>query len=132
MFIVPRILDGVSLLPQDDEFNPRHAFIDGICHSKILQIGPHASTFVWQIPGLKITLYIANRSRLKVFVVVEMNCNSLENICSWPVTWYLVRPNPVAQWHYCYFTGKVSRLPMDLQKPQKFSTSSDLQYTQCL
>ena len=39
-------------------------------------------------PGLKITPYITNRSRLKVFVVVEMNCNSLENICSWPVTWY--------------------------------------------
>ena len=32
---------------------------------------------------------------------------------------------------YCtgFFTGKVSRLPVNPQKPQNFSTSNDLQYT---
>ena len=32
---------------------------------------------------------------------------------------------------YCtgYYTGKVSRLPVDSPKPQNFSTSNDLQYT---
>ena len=32
---------------------------------------------------------------------------------------------------YCtgYLTGKVSRLPIDPEKPRTFSTSNDLQYT---
>ena len=40
------------------------------------------------------TIYIANRSRWKNFVVAELNCNSLENICS--VDGSLAWPKPIA------------------------------------
>ena len=63
---------------------------------------------------------IANRSRWKSFTVVELNCNSLENVHSWMV---------VCMAKADYFTGKVYWLPIDLQKLQNFSTSNDFQYT---
>ena len=31
---------------------------------------------------------IANRSRWKCFVVAKLDCNSLENICSWTIALY--------------------------------------------
>ena len=57
-------------------------------------------------------------------MVEEMhNCNSLENTHGC-IKW----PNPIAQGHYCKFTGKVLHLPIDPQKLQKVFTSNDLQY----
>ena len=71
----------------------------------------------------KLVLYIANCSRWKSFMVAELNCNSLENICGWPFFFY----NLLSEGNY--FTGKVSRLPTNPQKPRNFSTSNNLQYT---
>ena len=43
------------------------------------------NNFSWVWHSLLLLLsYIANCSRWKDFAVVELNCNSLENICGWP------------------------------------------------
>ena len=58
----------------------------------------------------------------KSIVVVELKFDSLEKHLQLHgnLTW----SNPIAQGHYHYFTGKFLRLhiPIDLQKPQNFST----------
>ena len=66
---------------------------------------------------------IANCSRLKNFVVVELDCNSLEN------THGLYDCMVVLHDHTVDFTGKLAvATQIQSVKPQNFSTSNDLQY----
>ena len=62
----------------------------------------------------------------KIFMVVELKCNLLENICCYMIV--LCGQILFAQGHYYYFTGEVSQLPINPWKPWNFITSSTLQY----
>ena len=59
-----------------------------LCVLVITSISYVCSNFHWFVPY---TPYIANRSRWKSFVVAEMNCNSLENFCSWIVVLCIIQ-----------------------------------------
>ena len=56
-------------------------------------------------------------------MVVELNCNSLENFHSWTVVLY-----GQGLLHRLFY-WKVLRLPIDLRKPRNLSTLNNLQYT---
>ena len=66
--------------------------------------------------------YIANRSRWKSFAVVEINCNSLENIHGCMVILYGQLLHRLFHWKSFAVTNRSA-------KTTKFSTSNDLQYT---
>ena len=78
--------------------------------------------------GGNTTLYIEYFSTWKSIAVVELKFYSLENIHG---CMEIVWSNPIAQGHHHYFTGIFCgyiHTPINLQKLQNFSTSSDLVY----